>query len=349
MNKYNMEIEIKAFLKDVEEKLPGWLKDDKFEKREVLNELEEHIWDKAEELAMGGEITLVHVQKAINLMGTPESITREYKKRGTPYIYITKEWWEIYKKVLTIAVVSLIAINLIVFFAQILSVPFWDNFTSIFSGLWNSILPTLVIITVIFVALSIQGYFPEDLSQETSKIKQSISKEIHIEFETKKSLKKVKAPINTKSLLGEGIWGAFWTIMMIIQPIEAINNQFTPEFLEFVRLCGMLGMIEAIIKIFQVFAGIQRIRTQQMLILGMIVVEIFYIQRFLCAVEIPEVLRMFSQWSFDPSGIFRIILWISIVGTAIGCLEKLEKITSYSGKLHRYNAVHERSNSINRD
>ena len=337
-----MEIEIKAFLKDVEEKLPGWLKDDKFEKREILRELEEHIWDKAEELANGQDISMEHIQKAISLMGSPESITKEYKKRGTPYIYITEEWWEIYKKVLMFAVIALSAINLIVFFAQLLSKPFLENFTGMLGGLWSSILPILVVVTIIFVALSMQGYLPQDLGQETEKIKHSIREEMNIEFNTQKSLKKVKPPINTKSLLGDAIWGAFWALMMIIQPIEAINAQFTLEFLEFMRLCGVLGMAEAIIQLFQVFGGIQRVHTQQLLLIGLIVVQILYIQRFLWAIDSPEVLRIFSQWNFDPTSIFRIILWISIFGTGIGCLEKLGKISTYSTKLRRYNAAHER-------
>lgn len=346
MDKYRAEIEIKAFLKDVEEKLPGWLKDDKFEKREILRELEEHIWDKAEELAGGNEITLNHVEQAIASMGTPESITREYKKRGTPHVYITKEWWDIYKKVLLFGVVALVAINLIVFFAQLISKPFWENFSGMLAGLWSSILPIVVVVTLIFVALSMQGYLPKDFDQGMGKVKHSITKEIKVEFETQKSLKKVKPPINTKSLLGEAIWGAFWSLMMILQPIESINLYFTPDFLEYIRLLGVLGLVEAGINLFQVFTGIQHVRTQQLLLMGMIAVQILYIQRFVWALDTPGVLRIFSQWSFDPTFVFKIILWVSIFGTGIGCLEKLGKISSYPTKLRRYNAAHERRYTV---
>ena len=175
MNKYKLEIAVQAFLKEVEDKLPGWLKDDKFEKHEVLNELEEHLWDKAEDLAGGEDINESHIHQAITSMGDPERIGKEYKKRGTPHVYITKEWWELYKKVLLIATFALIGINVIVFFAQLISVPFWENFGSAISGMWSSILPILGIITLIFVALSMEGFLPKDFANEFEKARMNKS------------------------------------------------------------------------------------------------------------------------------------------------------------------------------
>ena len=115
-NKYKLEITVQAFLKEVEDKLPGWLKDDKFEKHEVLNELEEHLWDKAEDLAGGEDINEGHIHQAITSMGNPERIGKEYKKRGTPHVYITKEWWELSKVLLDFHFFPLIAINVMVAF-----------------------------------------------------------------------------------------------------------------------------------------------------------------------------------------------------------------------------------------
>ncbi len=45
----------KTFLYDVERKLPFWLKDEKDNITDILEELETHIWDRATELAEGGE------------------------------------------------------------------------------------------------------------------------------------------------------------------------------------------------------------------------------------------------------------------------------------------------------
>ena len=41
---------VKSFLKEVEEKLPGWLTEKEDELKEILEQLEEHIYDKADEL-----------------------------------------------------------------------------------------------------------------------------------------------------------------------------------------------------------------------------------------------------------------------------------------------------------
>lgn len=359
--KYQFEIEIRTFLKEVEENLPGWLKDDKFEKHSIITEMEEHIWDKAEELAGDEDIEAHHIHQAIELMGNPKQIGKEYKKRGTPHVYISKEWWEIYKKVLIIAMLAITAINLVVYLVQIASVPFWDNTGNLFSGLWSSILPIIGVITVIFVALSMEGYLPKDFKDEFEKSKSGYnSDDLDIKFvninldgfrsrvsdNTRKErhiskIKRVKPPIKTKELLGEGIWGLIWAFLMIAQPIDSLNQKFTLEFLEFVRLCGVLGLAESIVKLVQVFAGVQRVGTQQLLLIVMIAIQILYIQRYLWAVDIDGVLRIFSTWNFDPTKIFRIILWFSIIGTGIGCLERLGKIGSYQSKLNRYNAYQE--------
>ena len=101
MSELNIKNLVKDFLRNVKAKLPDWLKEKK-EHKEILAELEEHIWNKAEELSETGQPTLNTVQVAIDHMGTPENIAKEYKRRGTPKFYITEEMWPLYKKVLLI-------------------------------------------------------------------------------------------------------------------------------------------------------------------------------------------------------------------------------------------------------
>ena len=75
MSEKNMQNIIKEYLKNVKSKLPEWLKDKK-EDKEILAELEEHIWSKAKELSETGQPTTMSVQNAISHMGTPESIAK---------------------------------------------------------------------------------------------------------------------------------------------------------------------------------------------------------------------------------------------------------------------------------
>ena len=75
MSEKIMEKTIKDYLKEVKAKLPEWIKDKK-EHKDILAELEEHIWSKAEELSETGHPIESSVELAITHMGTPESIAK---------------------------------------------------------------------------------------------------------------------------------------------------------------------------------------------------------------------------------------------------------------------------------
>ena len=160
MSEKEMNNMVNEYLKEVKNKLPEWLKDKK-EHKEILAELEDHIWSKAEELSKTGEATLVSVEMAIAHMGTPQSIAKEYKRRGTPKVYITEELWPSYKKVISGVFSLIIIISVIV---QIVNLVF-GNFNTIWNGIMGiqiGLLIAFAVITIIFVALSMEGYFPED-------------------------------------------------------------------------------------------------------------------------------------------------------------------------------------------
>ncbi|MFX1238408.1 MAG: hypothetical protein ACFE8P_11905, partial [Promethearchaeota archaeon] len=95
---------VQDFLNDVEEKLPEWLKCDKDELQDTLDQLEEHVWDKATEISSTGMSMEKSLSIAISEMGSPSSIAREYKRRGTPKYYISEELWPLYKKVLIVVI-----------------------------------------------------------------------------------------------------------------------------------------------------------------------------------------------------------------------------------------------------
>ena len=82
---------VKNFLDEVKEKLPGWLKENEVELDDVLTQLEEHVYEKATELARSEDIDINSMRQAIFEMGKPEDIAREYKRRGTPKVFITEE------------------------------------------------------------------------------------------------------------------------------------------------------------------------------------------------------------------------------------------------------------------
>ncbi|MBN1214588.1 MAG: hypothetical protein JXA99_04015 [Candidatus Lokiarchaeota archaeon] len=156
MMENNLNLIIRNYLKKVEENLPNWLRKNKRELKDIMDELEEHIWDKAEELSEFNHPTIESIKLAILHMGKPNNIAREYKKRGTPHVYITKELWPLYKKVLFSSIIIIAIFNVISLFLNF-SV---GNIHSIFDifGYFIGIFVAFTIITIIFFTLSKEGY-----------------------------------------------------------------------------------------------------------------------------------------------------------------------------------------------
>ena len=242
---------IKDYLKEVKSKLPDWLKDKK-EHKEILAELEEHIWSKAEELSGMGQPTIQSVQMAITHMGTPESIAKEYKRRGTPKVYISEEMWPVYLKVLGFVFAVIVGISII---SQVIdfifgNIDIGEFIGNMIQGIQIGFLSAFAIITIIFVVLSMEGYFPEDFKSkkvregEKQRLETAREKGISISEIEKKPLKPYIKPV------GEIIGGAFAIvigILFLIQPIPAITSLIDPEFLLYLQFAGLFILTEGIL------------------------------------------------------------------------------------------------------
>jgi hypothetical protein len=156
---------IREFIKQVEEKLPSWLKDKREELKSVLTELEEHIWDKATEIGKGIPDANA-VQAAIAEMGAPSAIAREYKRRGTPKVYITEELWPSYTRTLLAAILVIVCVNVISFCIQGITTGLWVEALESLNGIMSGGIWVFVIVSLIFVGLSMEGYLPEDFKSK---------------------------------------------------------------------------------------------------------------------------------------------------------------------------------------
>ena len=149
---------IKTFLDDVERKLPFWLKDEKENISDILEELETHIWDRATELAEGGDPSEEQIEIVIEQMGTPSKIASEYKRRGKPKYFITEELFPLYTKILIIVGAVLVGFNFIgMLFSIIGATSARAVFGGFFQGIFVSFAIALVLITIQFVYLSKEG------------------------------------------------------------------------------------------------------------------------------------------------------------------------------------------------
>jgi hypothetical protein len=200
---------VDKFLKEIKKHLPDWLKsnDDKVE--DILLEVSSHIWDSAQEIARSDEPDPSSIQEAINRLGSPKEIARSYKKRGTPKYFISEELWSIYTKVNWILIFLVFAVIVTV---QVVIVEPADLAKALINGISLSypiILTFVIVILAIFVGLSYEGYFPEDLGSEDT-----------VQGETKDKKFKYYKP---DEFLFNGLVGILFGFLIIILPKDMIN------------------------------------------------------------------------------------------------------------------------------
>ncbi len=258
---------IKEYLKEVKKALPDWLRDKK-EHKEILADLEEHLREKARELSDTGEITIKSANDAIERMGTPKTIAKEYKRRGTPHVYITKEMWPLYLRVLTVVFALVIVLNAIAIFVSIVfeNPSFGDIFGNLFSGIQSGLLISFAIISIIFVVLSMEGYFPEDFKSKKELAKEKalmekVRKEGYpVSKKTGKPLKPFIKPV--EEIIGGGI-GLIAGIFFITQPVFAALLH--PTFSIVIRIFGVLLTAEGSLDIARGIIGNHKPTTHQLI------------------------------------------------------------------------------------
>lgn len=330
-----MKYMIKEYLKQVKEKLPEWLKDKK-EHNEILAELEDHIWSKAEELSQTGQPSLDSVRKAIDHMGTPESIAKEYKRRGTPKVYITEELWPYYKKVISGVFSLIIIIAVIVWIVNMIFGNF-DTFWDGVMGVQIGLLIAFAVITIIFVALSMEGYFPEDFMSKKELEKRKEKPGIVDEIE--KPLKPFIKPVG--EIIG-GSLGLIFGVFLIVQPLPFIFSLIDIEFLLFLQFAGIFMIAEGILDILRGLIGNRQPIAHQVVHGITIAVKLASISVVIMMVNRPEI---FPILIVPESGVltniglapgfytlFRIIAGIIIAVVALSTLDnfyKIYKLESY--------------------
>lgn len=344
---YGKEDIIKRFLKQIEEKLPCWLKDDKKERNDVLDELEEHIWDKAAEIADGGEITAYAIQQAIDSMGSPNAIAREYKKRGTPKIWISEELWPWYLKVVKILLSVIIGLNVLGFVISVFKDPVGMAIVELISGIWNGFIWGAVIITVIFVVFSMEGFLPEDFAEYAEKEKCRHQSEIEFktqivvkkdEWKNKWDHSKPKPPLKRGELLSDGIFTIIWGSLLITMPIVSINEWLGPDMVGWMQIAGGFSMMGGFISLIQALVGVQMITAQRILLISKKLVDIMFLQQQLL---LPELLTTIP-WVIEMGWTFWWLKYLIYLAFVVGLIETISKVISLRSKYKKYEAEMEK-------
>ena len=419
---------INNFLTQVYKKFPEWLKLKKEEADKVLKDLEDQILNEARNIAKSQEPSDVDIQQALFQIGTPESIAKIYKLRGTPKLYITEELFDFYIRTMLFFFIIVIAINVIVSIFQFFFQPWWQVFGSMFTGIWIGCLITAIVITILFVYFSMQGFLPEDfgfipsrlalifpfhisemglqetreytkakLEEASQKTKETITearirmkeKLTEIKAITKEKLEatelrreqklldakirreeklerakqrregrreeaklkrdlKKKQPVTIGELIFGAIGGIVFGLFIIIQPFAGIPGLFVTEFLDWLKLFGLLIVISGLINLIRLAIGVRNHTGQQVMLVLEALYSLAFIPVFLILLNNPEIfpISLFSGGTisvipYDTSNLAYIIyFWIiigiiiAILGSMIGNFYKVSKLQKLKAEFY---------------
>jgi len=332
---------VKEFKEQVAKKLPLWIKTTASERKDVLDELESHIWDKSEELAQGGTITSLHVREAIALMGSPREIAKEYGRRGTPKIYITEELFPWYFK-------SIIIISSVIVFGHLLTMAFsfggentaWQVVGEFFAGIASGIVFGFVGVTILFIQLSMNGFLPEDLKKmatETGTFGATVEKpEVKLAKVERKAVRKAKKKGILESqgsyiFMGVlAISGGFFLLLYPIATLPAIVDYVeNPEALvQWLRLIGALILAQGIFRFGQALAGENKLGHQVLMVLH-IAASCLFIPLMLQLQYNPDIIITTLESIFSNPDILLYVTigsWVFAIGHLFEAIKELIKL-----------------------
>ena len=331
MNK-EVEILIDEFILEVKKNFPEWLKDRKEETEDILFELRTHIYDSANEIEGSGSLNLIAVKKAINNMGTPKEIAKNYKKRGTPKYFISEELFEYYQRI--VGIVLMIGIGL----AIIVNVFFINQgnvVQGIISGISNGLAMFalfLVVITAIFVWLSSEGYLPEDFDKKKKQIPDS------------KQFKDQYKYYRPGAFLFSGIFGFIFGIFLLNDPLNFFHITAPDDLKLVIAVSGIITILQAVLNLMRIQSKdpgwhLPLNSFDLLLRFPSLALTIFiYINR---------------QWLYEilpfiPEIIIYIFMIIAIVGTILDMITKAARLIKlYHFKVNYYNSTVRVYNAFN--
>ncbi|MHA2008521.1 MAG: hypothetical protein ACXABO_18745 [Promethearchaeota archaeon] len=275
---------INKYLCQIKKSLPLGIRLNKNELNDIIDEIEEHLWELAIENAGDKEPNENDVQIAITQMGEPQSIASKFTSRSTPQVYISEELYPTYRKYRK----SLFWASVLFFLIYTLLFSFYFTFPSfslifiahfIIIGMY---LTSNVILSMVFCYLSMTGYIPFELRK--SKIQKRYSNIAQIQ--------KPKFKSQSQILI---LW------------LEIIFFLITAIFIGIVFWSGLFiyFIIISIIKTLRGFAKTKSVNWQRSLILADML--------FMCLLFLVGEKEIYSLFFADLYTISDYLLFISII------------------------------------
>ena len=209
----------------------------------------------------------------------------------------------------------------------------------IITGIQSGLLLSFTIVSIIFVALSMEGYFPEDFKskKEQKLMKQLREKDFEEDFDAAKVSKPPLKPfIKPVGEIIGGMIGLVFGIVLLSQPFP--TYMFFPEFLMILRIFGLITMIEGSLDISRGIIGNRRPKTHQVLHALIIPLKLSVIPLILILMNRPEIFPFFSEpWihvgiSVEFYDEYRAILGVIIAVISLTTIENIYNIV----KIQKY-------------
>ena len=217
---------------------------------------------------------------------------------------------------------------------------------SIDLDIFINILLAFVIITVIFVALSMEGYLPEDFKskKEIQKEKREleIAKErgLPISPKTGKPFKPIVKP--AEKIVG-GVITIVFGIILLTLPFPGIEDLINPAFLLIIRVMGVYIVVDGGIDVIRGILGNQVIIGQQITLVLKVGLAIAWIPLLIIILNSPEIIPIISyngnsniwysiQIPIEYHEAFRNIIAVIIAITVISAIYNVYK----AGTLEKY-------------
>ena len=194
---------INHYLCEIKNNLPLWVRLNKREVNEILDEIEDHIWEKAVENTENQSPNEIDLQIAISQIGDPKIIANKYTARSTPRVFISKELYPYYLRYLKIAFLSCIFSLLFPFTYSFMIFGIELELLSLHLRIYILIfyLSLGLVISLVFFYLSTHGYLPYE-----ARMTRFYNKFTNLSYIQKNS---IKNPVNAKFLV---IWALIWLV-----------------------------------------------------------------------------------------------------------------------------------------
>lgn len=284
MNQENEENILETFLAQVKERLPGYIKEKNDELADVLEEIRERVLDKAEAVTTGNVITDEIIRQVIVQMGGARKVANQYKRKGTPKYFLSKELWPFYKRIMLIVAGAILLANVVALVVNLLSGRGQAAVWEMASGLQGGIFAAFTIVTLIFVWLSMEGYMPEDFEELAKKD----------EKRGKGKAKKPKKPFNRAGKFAEAGVAIVVALLMITLPFPLLRTAFHPEFIFGIGVLGYLALIGGLLNFAEGMVGTRHMAILQAIKIAGTIVSLFGIGFIVMLIQRPEIIPFFS-------------------------------------------------------